>query len=482
MKLANQLPLTVICELANLPRGSHSLVNHLTQAMRQAILDGKLPGGTLLPGTRILAEACGIGRSSIVEVIDQLAMEGYLETRQGAPTRVAAIDDAVASRKLLAPKSPVTSNVWILDDPPSPVTTRAFRPGLPELRNFPKQEWATLIAKRCRQPISHDLSYANLCGLMGLREALLVHLRQTRGVLARPEQLIVVPSAQAAFAILTQACLESGDVAWVEDPGYPGIRSVLRSKRIQMVNRPVDTGGLVVKEPGPLRPKLIYTTPSHQYPTGVTMPLQRRLELLDYAHNVGAIVIEDECDSDYQYQGRAIASLQGLDPHGCVAYVGTFSKTLAPGLRMAYLVVPPHLAALVETVATVSGYAVPTHLQLAMTDFLSGGGFQKHLRRVTTEAGARITTLERELRRAQEPRLTVPIPEGGLQLCVRWSGQTPDTEIASRLLTRDVYVLPLSSLCHACPQPGFVMGVGLVQKEEIPSAVERFVKTLGECA
>jgi len=476
------LALSTLVELANAPRGGHSVVLQLTQAMRNAILNGRLPGGTRLPSTRVLAKATGLGRSSWVEVIEQLTMEGYLETRQGASTRVAAIEhhpDVRPPRP--TPVEAVRSDRWVLDDPPTPVTNRAFRPGLPDLKSFPKQEWATLVARRCRQPISHDLSYAHQCGLPALREALLVHLRQARGVQADPAQVLIVPSAQAAFSILAQASVEPGDTVWVEDPGYPGIRSVLRSRGAMVVARPVDHAGITLPLEQPSQaPKLIYTTPSHQYPTGVTMPLSRRLALLEHAARVGALVIEDDYDSEYQYHGHPVPSLQGLDTQGCVAYVGTFSKTLAPGLRMAYLVVPPRWLELVETIAIVSGYAVPVQFQLAMADFMVGGGFPRHLRRVTTEAGDRMQRLAQTLRQAQDPRLGISKAQGGLQLCVDWRGQTPDTVIAKRLIERNLDIVALSSLCHVSPRHGFLMGVGLVSKEEIPAAVARFVETVSE--
>ncbi|TNF54240.1 MAG: PLP-dependent aminotransferase family protein [Burkholderiales bacterium] len=476
MNKTSALALDILIELASEPRGRQSVVLHLTRAMRMAILSGRLVGGTRLPSTRTLARATGIGRSSIVEVVEQLAMEGYLETRQGACTRVAVIDTDSDTRTAPASAPPLHSERWVLDDPPTPVTTKAFRAGLPDLQGFPSAEWATLVARRCRHPISHDLSYAHQCGLPALREALLVHLRQMRGVQATPEQVIIVPTAQAAFAILADASLRPGDIAWVEDPGYPGIRSVLRGRGAHIMAKPVDQGGMTLDSGETTAPKLIYTTPSHQFPTGVTMPLPRRLALLDQAARAGALVIEDDYDSEYQYHGRPIASLQGLDSQGCVAYVGTFSKTLAPGLRMAYMVVPPRWRALVETIATVNGYAVPVHLQLAMADFISGGGFHRHLRRVTAEAGERIRLLAQTLLQAHEPRLEVPTPLGGLQMCVGWTGKAPDTELARRLLKADVVALPLSTLCHGTVRQGLVLGVGLVRKEDIGQACQRLLR------
>ena len=472
------LHLSTLVELARDARTSPSVVLHLTQAMRSAILSGRLPSGTRLPSTRVLAQETAVGRSTWVEVIEQLAMEGYLQTRQGASTSVAMIETRQRDRPARLKADTVRSERWILDDPPTPVGIRAFRTGLPDLGSFPSEEWATLVGRRCRQPISHDLSYVHPCGLPALREALLAHLRQVRGVHAEPQQVLVVPSAQAAFSILAQAAVSPGDAAWVEDPGYPGIHSVLRSRGATVIPQSVDDAGICVRNDGSVAPKLIYTTPSHQFPTGVTMPLPRRLDLLAFAGRVGALVIEDDYDSEYQYHGRPIASLQGLDTQGCVAYVGTFSKTLAPGLRMAYMVVPQRWLPLVETIATVSGYAVPVHFQLAMADFISGGGFHRHLRRVTTEAGARIQLLADALRRAQDPRLSIPIPQGGLQLCVGWSGTTPDTTISRHLLDSKVVALALSPMFHGPPRQGLILGVGLVPRNDIEPTCKRLLSCL----
>jgi GntR family transcriptional regulator/MocR family aminotransferase len=472
------LHLSTLVDLARDARTSSSVVLHLTQAMRLAILGGRLPGGTTLPSTRVLAKETALGRSTWVEVIEQLAMEGYLQTRQGASTRVALIETRQRDRPVTSATETVRSDRWILDDPPTPVGIKAFRTGLPDLGSFPSEEWATLVGRRCRQPISHDLSYVHPCGVPALREALLVHLRQARGVEAEPQQVLIVPSAQAAFSILAQAAVSPGDAVWVEDPGYPGMHSVLRSRGAAVIPQPVDDAGICVRNDGSVQPKLIYTTPSHQYPTGVTMPLPRRLELLEYAARVDALVIEDDYDSEYQYHGRPIPSLQGLDTKGCVAYVGTFSKTLAPGLRMAYVVVPRRWLPLVDTIATVSGYAVPVHFQLAMADFISGGGFIRHLRRVTAEVGTRMQLLANALRRAQDPRLSIPTPQGGLQLCIGWHAATPDTTIALHLLGSGVMALALSSLFHGPSRQGLILGVGLVPGQDIEPACERLLSCL----
>lgn len=482
--VANQLVMSVVEACLQAPRHGRSWVAHLTQGLRDAILDGRLGAGVPLPSTRALAVATPLGRSTWVGVFEQLTLEGYLVSQQGAPTRVGAVSVTPRaeppSTAPPAPRAVPPSPRWRLDDPPSPIGTEAFRPGLPELQAFPAREWAARVARRCRAPALDDLGYAQTSGTPALREALLQHLRQTRGVRAQPEQLLVLPSAQAAFAVVADACLTSGDVAWVEDPGYPGIRSVLRSRGATVVAQPVDAAGLTLDHEG-APPRLIYVTPSHQLPTGVTMPLPRRLALLEWAARWDALVIEDDYDSEYQYHGRPVPSLQGLDRHDCVVYVGTFSKTLAPGLRIAYLIAPPRWRARLEAVAWINGYGVPVPWQNAMADMLADGGLQRHLRHAVARANARLLRLTDCLRAAGDARLLIPEPAGGLQLCVGWQGQTPDTLVAERLRHQGLHIQALSAWCHTSKRQGFVLGIGLVPMHSVAEAAQRFLTTVRAC-
>jgi GntR family transcriptional regulator / MocR family aminotransferase len=461
--VANQFATLIAQVEIRLDRSTGTLREQLYLQLREAVLAGRLLPRTPLPSTRDLAAVLGLARSTVVDALDQLKAEGYLETRQGAATCVAALERKMLGVGLASP-APVHD-----DDPPRPVTLRAFRPGLPDIGAFPAREWATHLARRARHPASHDLSYAGYLGVPALRGQILSHLRLARHVQARPEQVIVLPSAQAAFDLVAQLVLEPGDTAWTEDPGYSGIASVLRAHQAHIAPMRVGEQGLQPSVAGP-RPRLVCVTPSHQYPTGVTMSLPRRLSLLTLARRAGAAIIEDDYDSEFQYQGLPTASLQGLDRHGCVHYVGTFSKSLAPGLHVAYLIVPERFVDLAHTVATVRGLTVPIHVQLALADFLEAGGLRRHVRAMNAEYGARMATLVQSLR--QSSLLTVPAGAGGLQLCVGWPGAPVDTVAVAALQAAGIAAAAISPMCRAVRHNGLLLGVGLVQRHEIQAAAQ----------
>lgn len=477
--MANQFATLIAQAELRLDRSIGTLREQLYLQLRDAVLTGRLLPRTPLPSTRDLAAVLGLARSTVVDALDQLKAEGYLETRQGAATRVAALERKMLGMGLALRSSEDDANLaapaqqqranWRNDDPPRPVSLRAFRPGLPDIRAFPAREWATHLARRARHPASHDLSYAGYLGVPALREQILSHVRLARHVQAQAEQVIVLPSAQAAFDLVAQLVLEPGDTAWTEDPGYPGITSVLRAQKARIVPMRVDVQGLQPAAAGP-RPRLVYVTPSHQYPTGVTMSLPRRLSLLALARSAGAAIIEDDYDSEFQYQGQPTASLQGLDRHDCVHYVGTFSKSLAPGLHVAYLIVPERFVDLAHAVATVRGLTVPVHVQLALADFLEAGGLRRHVRAMNADYGARMATLVESLR--QDGLLTVPAGAGGLQLCVGWPGDPADTAAVAALQAAGIAAAPISPLCSAVRHNGLLLGVGLVQRHEVQAAAK----------
>ncbi len=482
--MADQFATLIAQAEIRLDRSTGTLREQLYLQLREAVLAGRLLPNTPLPSTRELAAVLGLARSTVVEALDQLKAEGYLETRQGAATRVAALErkmlgvgsQGLRARSTARDATPTTHGTaaaqehrpqWRNDDPPSPVTLRAFRPGLPDIRAFPSREWAAHLARRARHPGSHDLSYAGYAGVPALREQILHHVRLARHVQARPEQVIVLPSAQAAFDLVAQMVLEPGQTAWTEDPGYPGISAVLRAHKARVVPTPVDEQGLQAGQTGP-RPRLVYVTPSHQYPTGVTMSLPRRLALLALARSADAAIIEDDYDSEFQYQGQPTASLQGLDRHGCVHYVGTFSKSLAPGLHVAYLIVPERFVELAHAVATVRGLTVPIHVQLALADFLEAGALRRHIRQMNAEYGERMTILADRLR--TERLFTVPARPNGLQLCVGWAGGPADAAAVAALRTAGIAASAISPLCSQVQHNGLLLGIGLVQRHEIEAA------------
>jgi GntR family transcriptional regulator/MocR family aminotransferase len=482
-KQANQFAQLFAATVWRLEAGGTGLRAQLYRQLRDAVTEGRVAPGAPVPSTRELAIVLGVSRSTLVEALDQLRVEGYLETRQGSATRIATLNvDHLRRRGPGTPgavhrrggtdgatEAPLTHERWRQDDPPMPVTLRAFRPGLPDIRAFPAREWATHLARRARQPASHDLSYVGHAGVPALREQIVRHVAESRHVVARPEQVVVLPSAQAAFDVAIRCTLRAGDVAWVEDPGYPGMRTLLRAHGATIVPVAVDAEGMRPASERS-RPRLVYLTPSHQYPTGTMLSLPRRLELLDRARRSGAVIIEDDFDSEFQIRGQPIASLQGLDRAGCVHYVGTFSKSLAPGVRVAYLIVPPRFAELAETIATAAGLGVSIHLQLALADFMADGGLRRHIHRMRAAYGLRLTQLHRTLAEAGVGRLFPAQPSGGLQLCAALPGDVPDTAVVDRLRASGLHALPLSTLCHGpewTGRSGLLLGIGLVGLDEV---------------
>ena len=494
MSRANQLAALFCAAVWRIEPAGGPLRNQVYRQLRDAVTEGRVAPGAPVPSTRVLARVLGVSRSTLVEAIEQLRIEGFLETRQGAATRIARLDPRLLGPSVRAKGAAAGAlgdcaalpgpTPWPLDDPPTPVTLRAFRPGLPDLRAFPAREWATHLARRARQPASHDLSYVSITGMPALRAEIVRHVAQTRHVAARPEQVIVLPSAQTAFDVAIRCTLARGDTAWVEDPGYPGMRTLLSAHGAQIVPVPVDDQGLQPSAALPA-PRLIYVTPSHQYPTGAMLSLQRRLELLDRARRSGAVIVEDDYDSEFQIRGQPIASLQGLDRAGCVLYVGTFSKSLAPGLRVAYLIVPPRFVAAAEAVALAAGLGVPVHVQLALADFMVDGGLRRHLHRMGADYAARLTRLAHALLGAGGPHLRPASPAGGLQLCAALTGRLHDVEVVARLQAQGLLAVPLSTLCHGEAwrgQQGLVLGIGLVPLHEIDPQAYRLCAAVAAMA
>jgi GntR family transcriptional regulator/MocR family aminotransferase len=478
--MSNQLPLPDPLLVLSRAPDAEPLRQQLYRQLREAILNGHLAPGRALPSSRPWAQRLGLGRSTLVEALEQLKVEGYLEARQGAATRVAAHLPArgFASQRLPALPEPLPDRVlahWQEDDPPTPVTARCFRPGLPDLAALPAREWAACLSSRARQPRLHDLSYVGGTGLAVLQAQIVQHVASTRFVRAQPDQVLVLPSARAAFDVALRCALPEPGTVWVEDPGYPGIQSLLRAHRAEVCPVPVDAQGLDFEDVAQ-DPAVVYVTPSHQYPTGVALSLHRRMALIERVRRCAAVIIEDDYDSEFQYRGLPIASLQGLDPHDNVFYVGTFSKTLAPGLHVAYLVVPRRFVGLAHTVASTVGLSVAVHIQLALADFMQLGCLRRHIRRMNGVYADRMRRLVQALRDERLAGMQVPDPAGGLQLLLSWASAPSDQQIARALAEVGIHANPLSRLSLRARGQGLLLGIGLCEAAEIPGAVQRLAQ------
>jgi GntR family transcriptional regulator/MocR family aminotransferase len=374
---------------------------HRRTRLRSAILTGQLERGAQLPSTRTLANELGVSRSTTVLAYQQLLLEGYLESKMGQGTVVArslpatlvheqtdrTVSERTDRRKM--PAIHLASPLRPLQDMPYPERLEqpedgAFRGGEPALDLFPFEIWARLIARRARQSLRAFAHYQPPAGYFPLREAIAAQIGITRRVRCTPEQIILTAGSQGAFDLAARTLLNPGEAVWLENPCYFGVRGALLAAGARLSPVPVDEQGLVVEVGRKRCPeaRLVSTTPSHQFPTGVTMSLSRRLALLDWAREAGAWILEDDYDSEYRSSGRPLESLQGLDQAGRVLYIGTFSKMLFPALRLGYLVAPPELIEPLLVMRRFLDVHLPMLEQMALFDFLHEGYYVRHLRQM----------------------------------------------------------------------------------------------------
>ena len=467
--------MTSVAQWPALDRSLGDLEGQVYRLMRDRILRGQMPAGQRVPSTRVMAVSFGVARSTVVNAYDRLKAEGYLHSTSGAATRVAAF-----------PMTPLSGQA--VQPPPNlPRVTEfkrggLFEPGVPDVSTFPHAAWARCLGARGRSLRVHDLGYSDHGGIRELREAILEHISATRGVVARPEQIVIVPSTGAAIGLLASVLLQPdhpGDIVWMEDPGYASAQAILRMAGASLVPVPCNAEGIDIAQGTGPSPRLIYVTPSHQYPTGVTMSLQRRLALLEFARANGAIVLEDDYDSEFQYASRPIAALQGIDHGEVVAYIGTFSKTLAPGLRVAYAVIPSRLLAATEAAQRLRGAVVPVHMQAALADFMREGRFRAHLRQMNAIYAERMAATVEALRRHCGDWLEVGVGGGGLQL-VSWfhDGKTDDVAVARAINSNGFAVRPISALYLGPARPGLLLGIARMEAQAADAAAASIARLL----
>ncbi len=406
------------------PRQSMGLRERLCAALREAMRNGTLPHNTRLPATRVLAQDVGLSRVTVEAAYAQLEAEGYVHRQTGRGSFV-----AVQATPLLASPSckglPLPEAARLSQRGRSmvdtggcmePLNLQAFAAGSPDLRAFPHAVWRQLSNRRLRQAPEALMRYGDPQGREDLREAIAQYLITSRGVRCDAGQVLVLTSSQQALQLLATVLLDPGDRVWMEDPGYRGARTAFAASGAQLVPLPVDADGLVPDFTLP-PPRLIYLTPTHQYPTGHTLSLQRRMALVDYAKRTGCWIVEDDYDSEFLYDSRPTPSLQGLDDSGRVIYIGTFSKTLFPSLRMAYAVLPGGLVQPLVTARSVYDGHVAQLPQAVTADFMAQGHFSAHLRLMRQLYRSR-RDLMLECIARQVPWAQVLHSSGGLQLSV----------------------------------------------------------------
>ncbi|MDC8803164.1 PLP-dependent aminotransferase family protein [Halomonas pacifica] len=465
---------------------SQSLARRLYRALRGWIQSGRLASGSRLPSSRRLARDLGVGRNTLLEAIEQLVAEGFLETRPGAGTFVAdlpfgrgeAVSEALAEKPPSeAPEAALSARgERLLRFCASPGDHHAaFAPGVPALDRFPRELWQRLLKRHQRDAPEAWLDYRTQGGVTALREALCDYLRLSRSVRCRPEQVLVVQGAQQGFELIARMLSDPGDVAWLEEPGYGGAQACFDAAGLEMVAVPVDGEGLDLKRvpPGQAAPRLIYVTPSHQYPSGVTMSLPRRLALLEAAETHGAWIVEDDYDSEFRYGQRPIAALQGLSEAARVIYVGTLSKVLYPGLRLGYLVLPEALVAPFRRANARLHREGQYAVQAALAEFIAAGHFSRHVRRMRDCYRQRQALLRRALAPAVARGLALSEGQAGMHLVAWLDDRDIEQALVRRAAEQGIGLSPLSGYYLTPPgRPGLVLGYAGARDEEILRAGE----------
>ncbi len=480
------------------PAAGAPAYRQIADSLREAIVSGRLAPGAPIPGTRLLASDLGVSRNTVNGALAQLRAEGYVVARPragtfvngrlpdtflsvtaGAVPRGRRTDRAGSRPRAGQPRrsalSMALSALPLAAGRSLVQPARPFQTGVPALDEFPWALWARLVAQRTRRSGSVLSGYGSVAGYLPLREAIAAHVSAARGARCAAAQVVVTSGAQQALDLVARVLVDPGDTVWIEDPGYPAARGVFVAAGARVVPVGLDAEGLRLPAPsGAAPPRLMYVTPSRQYPTGVTMSAARRFELLRRADAVGAWIVEDDYDSEFRYASRPLNCLQGLDEGGRVIYVGTFSKTLFPGLRLGYLIVPEDLVEAFGEARAVCDRQPPGIEQAALADFLRLGHFARHVRRMRALYEERRDALLEAAKRSLDERVTFGDTAAGM-LAVAWlPAGISDQEVWRRGLAAGVEAPPLSSYSiKRLDRGGLLLGYAGYPPEALRSAMRK---------
>jgi GntR family transcriptional regulator / MocR family aminotransferase len=460
--------------------GRKNLSDEIYRQIRQAIADGRLRPGNCLPASRDLARSLDVSRTTVTVAYDRLAGEGFVITRIGAGTYVSegVAPGSKERRRARAEGALRPQTVWNsirLSDAFARPAQFDFRTGLPDASLFPHREWRRVVARELRSDAVTAGAYGDPAGHRDLREAIARHIGVSRGVRASADNITITAGGQQAIDIIARAFLEPGACVAVEDPGYLPPRFLFKSLGAQTHETPVDEEGIVVSAL-PHQARLVYVTPSHQYPLGVTMSLPRRLELLDWATRNDAAIIEDDYDSEFRFAGRPIEPLQTLDSSGRVIYVGSFSKTLSPTLRLGFVVTPSSCTPAARKAKYVADWHTSTLVQGALARLIDGGGFARHLRKVNRIYAERREMIMNILIREFSDHLMAIPSVAGLHVAAlaRSASVSKISAVVGRASELGIEVQELSNFTlDAAPRAGLVIGYGAIPTARIQEGLRR---------
>lgn len=478
---------------------AEGLTRQIYAQLRAAILEGRLRAGDRLPPTRDLARDLGVARLTVATAFEWLTAEGYVYGRVGAGTFVASIfdtqhEDAVSPVDRPAPVEerprpmppaapPVPLSAWARRIAGIPLVGTGSTPRAPynllpstgAADAFPWERWRRAVGHL--DPVQPETAPINgwdaLLGPIEVRRAIAAWLRRSRAVRCAADQVLVAGSVQQTLALLARLLIEPGQPLLVEDPSYIGFHAAFLAEGAELRGMPVDEQGVRVEKLAASGPRLAVITPSHQYPTGVTLTLDRRLALLEWARRAGVVLVEDDYDGDLRLEGQPLEALRGLDERGEVIYLGTFAKALYPAVRLAYAVLPEWLIEPVARARAASDRHPNWRDALAVARFIEAGELERHLARVRRLYRSRRDALTESLRRELGDVVAVGPAEAGIHLLATLPDGTNDTQLAERAREHGIHFMPLSPHYQARPRPGMLLGFGGMAEDQLDAAIRR---------
>ncbi len=456
------------------PDGPESKVVQLYRAIRDAVIGGRLVGGETLPSSRRAAELLGLGRNTVNAAYELLLAEGVIDVRPGARPRVGQVTPGGVTP--VAPGARLSARAGRAAVPlRRGLSEGKLAPGSPDPALFPSDAWGRILRRAARHRQDGADGYAHYGGLPELRAVLADQLHRHRGLAVRPDDIIVTPGTQASLVLASAAFADTGDVALIESPGYIAARTAFEAAGLVCRPLPVDGEGA---DPGAADfagVRLVYVTPSTQYPTGVRMPLSRRVALLQAVRAAGAAIVEDDYDSEFVWEGRGIAAMAAMPGAGHIVYLGSAAKSLLPGLRIGWMVAPPGLAEGVRALQQRLGLAANVHAQAALADFMASGAYRAQISAVSRAYRDRLGILADAVAERLGPRVQVRLPDGGLQIVLHLP-DVDDDWLRHRLNSAGFGVASLSDHAIGPGQTGLVVGFGNANLRD----ARRFAALLGD--
>ena len=470
------------------------LYQQLVEELRRAVLQGRLQPAQKLPPSRVLAKTLEISRATVTQSYEQLLNEGYFEARCGSGTFVCSqLPDDHLQPESIDKSSSEVSDLSLLSrfgtdllgvdrlDVPDPQDEISFGFGSPAADQFPSKLWRQLLTRHCNNAISVLNYLPDAAGYFPLRSAISDYLGRARGVQCNAEQVIIVNGSQQALDLIARLTIDREDWVALEDPGYLGARHCFRGQGANLQSIPLDSEGLDVEALSKHHKsfKLLYVTPSHQFPTGVTLSLSRRLALLQWGEQTGTLILEDDYDSEYRYGDRPIPALQGLDRNNKVIYVGTFSKNLFPSLRIGYLVVPTAWIALVSRAKWLCDRQSPLLEQYALTDCIVEGHFERHIRRMRHLYNQRRQVLVDTLKDCFGSKVTILGENAGIHLMAKIETDLSDDIVIQAAKHLSVGLISARDCYLTAPKSSeFIFGYAQLHETQIVKGIQKLSQVL----